>query len=679
MTYASAASVLREVAEIARPPRVLSVPESAEENIVLDIPGGYAGPWRNDLVHYLVEPAECLTKRDVDAVIFVGPAQSAKTQMLADNWAAHSIVCDPSDQMIVQPSELNARDYSKRRIRRLIESSPNLRTRLVPGHGDNVYDKVFRAGNLLNLAWPTKNTLSGKAIGKMALTDYDRMPEDVDGHGSPFQLAADRTRTFLSRGMTLAESSPSRPIIDPKWRPKTPHEAPPTTGILGLYNTGDRRRIYGKCPHCAEYFAPDAAIGAVQMPDDGTVETRSEAAQLVCTANGCMISQNHERTFRRSGVWLKEGQAINADGEIQGEGIRSRRATFWMPGWFAAFATWRSIVAAYLYALDTYERTGDEESLKTAVNSGIGGAYLPQNQDTRDGDYLSERTRDSTDRFFVPNGVRGLLATVDIQGNRFEIAVWGHGRENERWLVDRFALRKTPDGNLIRPAARIEHWECLVDRVINATYRLGDERNMRVHAVAVDSGGMDGVSERAYEWWRGLRSKGLSRRVRLIKGEGQTRSSPIVRKTYPDATKRKDRPHGGRGDVPVLAINTDRAKDSVHTDLQRDIPGPRYIHFPKWTPDYVFDEIAAEQRNDNGHWEQIARRCNETFDLLVYDRALWRYLKGDGVNWDHPPPWLREWDSNSEVLAKGQKIPANKPESRRSVSKPRPRTEALIR
>lgn len=42
----------------------------------------------------------------------------------------------------------------------------------------------------------------------MALTDYDRFPEDIDREGDAFSLASKRTKTFMRSGMTLVESSP---------------------------------------------------------------------------------------------------------------------------------------------------------------------------------------------------------------------------------------------------------------------------------------------------------------------------------------------------------------------------------------------------------------------------------------------------------------------------------------
>lgn len=651
----------REVAEIVRPPRRMTVPEAAEQHVVLDIPGGYSGKWSNELPWYMRLPAECLTARNREAVIFVGPAQSAKTQALVDNWIAHSVACDPMDMMVVQTAQDTARDYSRRRVDRMIEASPDLNTKLRRGHDDNVFDKTFASGMILSIGWPSKNQVAGKAIGRMALTDYDRVDADIGGEGSLFDLSRKRTTTYLSRGMTLAESSPSKPIIDPKWRPKTPHEAPPTRGILGLYNTGDRHRLYGRCPECGEHFMPLPGVEAVQIPVDGSTDYRAENTALICTANGCLIYQDAERRFKKHGRWLREGQEILRDGSIVGEGLRSRRASFWMPGWYAAFQTWRSIISNYLQAQETYNTSGEEESLKTVVNTDMGAAYLYQGQlqDTRDGQYLIDRAEEGAERFVVPEGVRTLLASVDVQANRFEVLVKGVGVGGEKWIIDRYAIRD------VKPAARIEDWDQITDKVVNATYRLGDGRELLIHMAGVDYGGKAGSSERALEWWRSLKREGKGRRVRLVKGE--KRKSGRVKEAYPDSSSRKDRQAGGRGDVPVLMVNSDAMKDAVYADLQRATPGPGYVHFPAWLPSHYYDELTAEQRTDKG-WEQISRRRNETFDLAYYIAALWVYLKGDKIRWDAPPSWCDVPDNNPDVISADERreMKDQKPAARKS-------------
>ena len=75
---------------------------------------------------------------------------------------------------------------------------------------DNTFDKYYRSGMILTLSWPSIAELSGRPVGRTFLTDYDRMPMNVDGEGSPFDLARKRTTTFGSSACTIAESSPGK-------------------------------------------------------------------------------------------------------------------------------------------------------------------------------------------------------------------------------------------------------------------------------------------------------------------------------------------------------------------------------------------------------------------------------------------------------------------------------------
>jgi phage terminase large subunit GpA-like protein len=55
----------------------------------------------------------CLASREFDAVVFVGPARTGKTIGLIDGWVVYSIVCDPSDMLVVQMTEDKARNIQK--------------------------------------------------------------------------------------------------------------------------------------------------------------------------------------------------------------------------------------------------------------------------------------------------------------------------------------------------------------------------------------------------------------------------------------------------------------------------------------------------------------------------------------------------------------------------------------
>ena len=602
----------------------------------IETPGGYAGPWDPTITPYIVEPMDLLKSRKYRAVVVVAPARCGKTQGLLDGWLSHSVTADPGDMGMYFSTRNLAHDFRKRRIDRLHTRSPQMRGKLSRrAHDTTIELIVYRHGMMLNLGWPTSSQLAQRDLRYVAMTDYDSFPDDVGGEGSPFDMGAKRIQVAMSAGMALVESSPKRAITVPNWQPRTPHEAPPTDGgILPLYNRGDRRRWYWQCiDGCGQWFeAP--ALPAYEEHDDPSEAAKT--AHVACPHCGEVYRQGRKKALNASGQWLAENVSIDEQGRHSGSGPDTDIASFWMLGCAAAFQTWASLVQNQIVAERYADASGDETSLAATRNVDQGMPHRPAALDAVQGpEYLAQRERTQVDRGKVPPGVLVLLASVDVQNNRFEVAIWGHCKYNERHLVDRFAIRELPDGNLIRPAAVLEHWDEITEQVVKAKYG-----NFSVYATAVDSGGREGMTTRAYDWWRRLRRDGLSHKVFLVKGEGGKQTQPMVRKTFPDSRKRRDRNSGSRGDIPVLAINADKVKDACHADLKRDIPGPGYVHFPEWTPDYVYEELTSEQRTMKG-WVPLLNRRNETWDLFAYDRALWAFLGGDGVEWDRPPRWLR--------------------------------------
>lgn len=317
---------------ILRAPRRMRVADAVAQYMRVPMGAGNSVPWDPLVAPYVIEPMNCLASREYDAVIFVGPARTGKTIGLIDGWVIYNVICDPADMLIIQMTEEKAREHSKKRLARTFRVSPEVVSRLSPNKNDNnVYDRTFLAGNYLKIGWPSVNIMSSSDYKCVALTDYDRFPEDIDGEGDAFSLASKRTTTFMSSGMTLVESSPGRDVKDVKWRRTSPHEAPPTTGILSLYNRGDRRRWYWPCPHCGEYFQPcgDVVAGFRDIADPVLA---SEAAYIQCPSCSGRIMPEHKRELNGRGVWLRDGESINADGSRYGDPRRSRIASFWMEG-----------------------------------------------------------------------------------------------------------------------------------------------------------------------------------------------------------------------------------------------------------------------------------------------------------------------------------------------------------
>ncbi|EEY6244615.1 phage terminase large subunit family protein, partial [Escherichia coli] len=617
---------------ILRAPRRMRVADAVAQYMRVPMGAGNSVPWDPLVAPYVIEPMNCLASREYDAVIFVGPARTGKTIGLIDGWVIYNVICDPADMLIIQMTEEKAREHSKKRLARTFRVSPEVVSRLSPNKNDNnVYDRTFLAGNYLKIGWPSVNIMSSSDYKCVALTDYDRFPEDIDGEGDAFSLASKRTTTFMSSGMTLVESSPGRDVKDVKWRRTSPHEAPPTTGILSLYNRGDRRRWYWPCPHCGEYFQPcgDVVAGFRDIADPVLA---SEAAYIQCPSCSGRILPEQKRELNGRGVWLRDGESINADGSRYGDPRRSRIASFWMEGPAAAYQTLSQLVYKLLTAEQEYETTGSEETLKTVINTDWGLPYLPRaSMEQRKSELLEQRAEPVPSRS-VPDGVNFLVATVDVQAGRhrrFVVQVTGYGSRGERWIIDRYnitqSLRGDSDGESQRidPASYPEDWDVLLTDVFHKSWPLASDpsQQMRLMAMAVDSGGEDGVTDNAYKFWRRCRRDGLGKRIYLFKGDSIRRAKLITR-TFPDNTGRTGRRAQAAGDVPLWLLQTDALKDRVNNALWRDSPGPGYVHFPDWLGSWFYDELTYEERSSDGKWSKPGRGANEAFDLMVYAEAL---------------------------------------------------------
>lgn len=668
-----------ESAESARPAERLTVSQAAEKYRYLNSPGAYVGPWKNEMTPYLVEPMDVLQSLEFTGMCFVGPAQTGKTDMFL-NWLAHTTICDPADMLLVQTSQTTARDFSFRRIDRLHRYSPDVGKRMIQNkESDNVFDKHYQSGMLLTLSWPTINELSGKPIPRHWLTDYDRMSQDVDGEGSPFDLTRKRGTTFRRYSMTAVESSPGFMVENPKHMLASKHEAMPTPGILSIYNRGDRRRWYWRCVKCRYSFEPDFPL--LVYPDTQDIMEAAEAAMLRCPH--CGVDYPHgageimpgKEELNVNGRWIKDNMVWLPNGEVTGTPVRSDIASFWLKGVAAAFSDWKTLVYNYIAAERVYQQNGTEEALKTTVNTDQGLPYIPKMlANDRSPELLKGRARGYSLRT-VPPGVRFIVASIDVQKNRFVVQVAGVHENGDRSIVDRFEIRKSKrldeEGEhlWVNPGAYQEDWKMLCAEVFDMSYPLADGsgRHMAIKFTICDSGGKAGVTTNAYDFVRWLRNPKddeldtsseqgdydwkpeYSARFILLKG-ASAKEHPRVKVDFPDSF-RKDRHAGARGEIPVCFINPNTLKDTLNNMLDRTEPGGR-INFAKDLPDNFYTELTVEVKDPVKGWINPRKFRNESWDLLVYHLAacLLPQINFDAIRFDDPPGWAEEWDSNDLVF-----------------------------
>ncbi len=687
----SAADIRVECAGILEPPPDIDVAEAAERYRYLYNPGGgYSGPWRNPVVPYLVAPMRALTDPRYDMVVEAAPAQSAKTE-LGLNFATYAIEVDPSDFQAVLPEKQLAEDFSGRRLGRMIDNSPALAARLKER---TKYAATFDRC-IVNLSWPTSTNASSKPVPRNWLDERDSMPDDVDGEGDPVALYHKRSQTFGGRRMTLVTSSPKRPPIKGAPPPTGAHEAPPTTGILALYNQGTRRQLYWPCRECGAYFVTRARD--LHWPEAATADEPAIEVWFNCPHCGGVHDERDRRRLWDNAHWLAEGESIDAQGIVGGAPRLTPIDSYWLFGPQAAFITLDELVRKRLRAERERQRTGSDAELRTYWNVDAGEVYVPEGEESTQlaPDALREVALDIP-RGVVPEWGEVVIASADVQSNRFEIGWHVFAKDSEAAFVDLQKLVAIGPGNrpvltgaagavsgeleACDPATKAEHWVALVEAVFDKALPLAGHpgKGLRPLLVVIDTGGADGATDKAYKFGRWLRRNrpDLLRRVMFVKGRGHRNPARIAPAPQWDAKTTRTKVANRRG-VDLWFVWTNELKDAVASRLRRLVKqkgerGPDTLHLSKHLPEAVFDQVCAESPNDDGEWQNVRRVPNEALDLAVYAHAGWIKARGDKIDWSNPPRWARAIDQAIDIDTGGSTAPATETSHQKQTSSPAP-------
>lgn len=609
--------------------------ESCQKFMQISTPGGYQGPWSAEIAPYMCEPMNASVSRAYESVVFVAPAQCGKTSSLAEGLITYSIVVDPSDCTLIMPSQDSARDFSKRRVERLIRSSPEIKKRMSTGQDDNILDKRTTAGALITIGWPSVSQLASKNLKRVILSDLDRMPPDIGGEGDGFSMARKRTQSFMSAGKVVAESTPGFEVTNRDWKPPTPdsHEAPPVEGgILALYNQGTRERFYWRCPHCTELFR--AEMQNFKWDDLEDPMAAAKTAHVVCPECGAVIHEHEKTKLNNEGVWLAEGWKT-------GTPRTSKSRSFWMQGVAAAFQRWSSLALNMILAKKDFEDTGSMEKLRVTTNVDWG---LPFTRPSASSERTLTALLSQAEPFEIgvlPDETRFLMATVDMQKNRFVVQIHAFGAARERWVIDRFNISKSKrigdDGSVqpIRPFENSEDFEVLSDLLVNSKYKYRDGAELGLRLMVMDSGGLDDASVNAYRFWQTCAKLGIADRLMLVKGDGAPRAKRLSRTVSQKVSG-----------VPLWVLNSNMFKTETWFDINRVGDGPGKLHMSSSMSEWFFQELLAEVQDPvTGRWSKVSAKArNETLDLSCYSTAGYAALGCEVFEWSDDaklPMWAQ--------------------------------------
>jgi phage terminase large subunit GpA-like protein len=559
-----------------RPIPRITVSEWADKYRYLSsISAAEAGKYQTKRTPYMRKIMDCLSANETyRRVVFMKGAQVGATEA-GSNFIGYVMHISPAPVMIVQPTDEMVKKLSKGRIDPLIESCAALRERVAEkksrDSNNTVMQKQFAGGILFLVGANSSVGLSSTPIRYLVLDEVDRYPMDLDGEGSPIDLAIARTRTFPNKKIFIIST-------------------PTVSGMSMIereFDDTDQNYYYVPCPHCGE-------MQRLVWEQLRWEEGRPETAIYFCLHCGVGIEERYKPEMFAVGEWRAMSPERSSPEKI-GFHLNSLYSPY---GW----QSWAEIASDFMQAKN------NPAKLKVFVNTTMGETWEERGEAPPYKNLYNRRESYPLNR--VPDDVCFLTCGVDVQRDRLELEIAGWCFDKRSYSIDYRVLEGDTAGTKV--------WDSLA-AIVDERWERNDGVEFPIRLMAVDSGYN---TTHVYTFCRRFDAS----RVIPIKGQDHLGMAIAPPKTV-DLTKAGKR----IGKLRQWNIGVSFLKSEFYAALrlERDSDGtfpPNYCHFPEY-PEHYFRGLTAEEQvvkiikgYQRYEWKKVYER-NEPLDCRIYARA----------------------------------------------------------
>lgn len=514
-------------------------------------------------------------------------------------FIAYNIAHRRRKQALWQPTDDDRDSYVKSEIEPVLDLVEAVRVMRKQGRGveDTIKLKQFRGSVLHLLGGKAARAYRRITVAVAILDEWDGFDQQVEKSGDPGGLAKGRL-----------EGAPY-----PKFVGGT---TPRIKGLSHVERAADNAdgmvRFHIDCPHCGADHP--LLWGGKDKPHGFKWERgQPETVRHVCPhCHGSITQADYLKGGQpMAGAWVcsKTGKRYGIDRVWRDQaGMPTRPPrTLGVHVW-AAYSpqrSWPSIVLEFEQALATLER-GDVGPMQLFRNETLGETW-ELNGERSDEHALQARAEDYP-LCTVPAGGLVLTAGIDVQRDRWEIAVWAWGRGLESWVVEHHVI----EGN---PASESD-WEQVTTYLQRRYTQAWHGGSLGISAISIDSSDQ---TQAVYNWVR-LNQTRLPA-LRPVKGSSEEHKPVLGPSSSQEVNWRGQKwPNG----VKLWIIGVDTAKDLLLGQLALEQPGPGYVHFSRELTREWFEQLTAEQRILAKHkgrdiYKWVKRRPrNEVLDCRNY-------------------------------------------------------------
>jgi phage terminase large subunit GpA-like protein len=567
---------LEAAARVFEPPPPVDYLKWSEENIVFsERESPFPGPFNVRLFPHVVEIFRALSPDDPCRIVTLeGSAQIGKT-VIANAFVGGSMAMDPSDLMVVHPTEDNAARWSKLKLSPMLKSTVSLRALFPEKSRDGSNSVLLKEhrdglGAILISGANSPSSLSQVSMRRQVQDDLSKW--EMNAAGDPESQADSRSRAYEFAKVFKA----STPLVLPGCR------------ITKSFEAGSQEYPYVPCPHCDHFQVLEWENMLAALDPE-----KPEDAHFTCVACGATIEEHH----RPQMLARLEFRAHNPS-------ARREHRSFWIWSAYSFLQSFERIAREWL------KGKGDPASEQTFLNDTAGRAYKAASEAPPWEKIRDRASQSSYPRGRIPAGALIIFLGIDCQADRVEWQLVGFGREHRRFVIDYGVI----PGHISDKQCQERLSALLTQRWPNSSGR----------DIGIDLAAIDGNAWTEDVWDFARRHP--SSLLIMVRGVGSD-TAPLLARVRKERNQRTGKllKYARR----FFNFGTSVLKMALYRNLTKDDPlAQGYIGFPTGLDDEYFRQLTAERRTpEKRHgfvvyrWTKDETQANEALDTMLQAEA----------------------------------------------------------
>jgi len=526
---------------------------------------------------------DAILEPGVEDVTLMLASRLGKTTCI-ENVIGYFVDYDPAPMLLINETDKKARSFSKISLQPMINDNPHLTDKFAKERtrdSDNeILLKSFRGGHLVLGGANAPTSFSSYNMRIVMFDEIDRYPPSVGDEGDPIDLGRQRAENFLNRKFIYT----STPTVKGVSR------------IEDLWLESDQRLYYVPCPSCGHMqillFGGQSQFsrltnGFLKFTHSGNT---IKSVCYICSSCKAEIPEKYKMKMVRAGEWRKQRPEVR------------QHAGFWANRLYSPWTSWKRMAEEFIKAGKRPEK------LRVWINTSAGETFIENiNFAFADGSLMARRESYTK----IPNAVILLTVGIDVQDDRVEAIVYGYGKREECWFIERGIIMGSIES---KTTQKMLDEFIYRDRVYENGFIAKFGKIGGILAVGVDTG--DHSKEvNAYV------SERKRQRFIAIKGASRPQKDFVI---YSRSKKLRN---------PLVFVDTFQGKKMIYYRLhiEKDEDGsfpPQYMQFNMSCDAEFFEQMVSEQlkiKKVDGHprqvWSLPSGRRNEVLDCTDYALA----------------------------------------------------------